>query len=165
MSKKFSRKSGYWSSTNENSFFGKLTNPESQREDWYVVSPYIAEFWCALSNIALFYVGCKFKNIPLILAATVSIISHTIPKQSFLILDKFVAIFAVITIAVQYRSFINDNPTMSIFLFSLLASLNIFDTIVARRYAITWSHVIWHLGAAGIAYIFLSLANKKNSDI
>lgn len=61
----FERGAGYWSNpTDEAStvFFRALTAHESQRENWYAVTPYIAEFWCALSNAGFIYAGIKHKS-------------------------------------------------------------------------------------------------------
>lgn len=80
----FSRKNGYWTQTNQEfdrTFYGQLTDINSQREDWYQVTPYIAEFKCALSNIGFFYYGIKHESPPLFFAGLVSFVSHSIPKH------------------------------------------------------------------------------------
>lgn len=47
------RPSGYWSSSKDEEktgIFSALTEPKSQREDWYSISPYIAEFGCTATT-------------------------------------------------------------------------------------------------------------------
>jgi hypothetical protein len=56
----FKRDAGFWTSPTDEEkqgFFDHLTPVESQREDWYAVTPYIAEFWCTISNSGLLGVG------------------------------------------------------------------------------------------------------------
>src|SRR5438105_3611497 len=75
----FERGAGYCSNpADEGSalFFKALTAPESQRENWYAVTPYIAEFWCALSNAGFIYAGIKQKSPELVFAGCASIASH-----------------------------------------------------------------------------------------
>jgi hypothetical protein len=52
---------GFWGNPTglETNFFSKFTDISSQREDWYKISPYVAEFWCAISNIPFIYFGIR----------------------------------------------------------------------------------------------------------
>jgi len=79
----------------------KLTPPESQREDWYVVTKYIAEFWCCISNIGFFIVcylfGFHQKTYPILAAAICSTLSHAIPIYPLLIIDKVAMYLAMLS--------------------------------------------------------------------
>ncbi len=153
----FSRGAGYWSTPKDESntsFFGKLTDAASQREDWYSVTPYCAEFWCTLSNAGFLYVGAKHKSPELIFAGLASIASHSIPKQSLLYVDKLGVLVVLSLFARKYQSFI-DNPKLLIPVLGL-GAINFTDMYMARQKGKTWPHVVWHLSAALVADYVLS---------
>lgn len=153
---RFERNSGYWTSKSDesrNDFFGKLTEPKSQREDWYKVSPYVAEFWCALSNAGFIYVGYQHKCPELIFAGTASILSHSIPKQWLLHLDKL-GVLLVASKAVRNYDVLIENPKLMLPL-AMAGAINGADAYLARNKGYTWPHVAWHLSAAYIAHLFL----------
>lgn len=153
----FERNAGYWTNQSDEAktdFLSKLTDPKSQREDWYKVSPYIAEFWCMLSNAGFIYVGLKHKSPELLFAGTASIISHSIPKQWLLYVDKLGVAFAASKVIRNYDVLVK-NPTLLIPL-GITGGLNATDAYLARNKGYTLPHVIWHLGAAYIAHLFLS---------
>jgi hypothetical protein len=58
----FTRDRGYWGvcQAKRTNFFNKLHN--SQREDWYNVTIYVAEFWCTVSNIPFLVVGTGMRR-------------------------------------------------------------------------------------------------------
>jgi len=69
----FIRNSGFWDD------FGKQTSLSNQRESYYVINPYIAEFWCCISSIGFIYTGIKYKKKTVLFAGIFSMISHAIP--------------------------------------------------------------------------------------
>lgn len=152
----FERGAGFWSTPadeKKESFFGALTDPKSQREDWYKVSPYIAEFMCAASNAGFIYVGLQHSSPELLFAGAASIISHSIPKQWLLMVDK-IGVAAVAVKAVrEYQIFI-DHPWLLVPV-ALAGAINASDAYLARNHGKTFPHVVWHLSAAAIADIFL----------
>jgi hypothetical protein len=152
----FERGPGFWSNPKDEadkSFFGTLTDPKSQRENWYKVSPYIAEFWCALSNIGFIYVGLKYNSPELVFAGVASIVSHSIPKQWLLTVDK-IGVALVLSKAVREYSTFASNPWLLAPL-AIAGTINMSDAYLARNYAQTWPHVVWHLSSAALASEFL----------
>ena len=127
----------------------KLTPPESQREDWYVVTHYIAEFWCCISNIGFLIVcylfGFHQKTYPILAAAICSILSHAIPLQIFLFLDKAAMILAIFSYLHLWRELW--------FFVPILFAVNQTDMYLVRHFGYTWPHVLWHLIAAFLAYV------------
>jgi hypothetical protein len=158
----FERGEGFWSNPDDESkqdFFGKLTDAKSQREDWYTVSPYIAEFLCTISNIGFIYVGIKHNSPELLFAGVASALSHSIPKQWLNIVDKIGVLFVLSKVLREYNV-IKNNP---IFLTHLgaLGILQIIDAYMARNQGKTLPHVVWHLSAALVAHEFLKLCKKQ----
>jgi hypothetical protein len=159
----FERGSGFWSTPNDEAkktFFSKLTNYKSQREDWYKVSPYIAEFWCAISNAGFIYVGLKHNSPALLAAGTASAISHTIPKQWLLYPDKIGVLLVLAEIATKNYDVILKNPWMAAPL-AIAGGINLMDMYLARYKGKTWPHVAWHLSAAVLADLFLTYAKQS----
>jgi hypothetical protein len=148
----FTRGDGFWSkSTDEEKtgFFNRLTESPSQRENWYQVTPYIAEFWCTVSNVGLLAVGFYRRSFELVFAGSASVVSHTIPKQWLLLVDKIGAALVVLKLFREYKVII-ENP----FLIKPVAALGmvfVTDVCLARLKGITLPHVIWHLSAAAVA--------------
>jgi hypothetical protein len=156
---KFERVEGFWSNCEDESsesYFSKLTDPKSQREDWYKISSYIAEFWCTLSNAGFIYVGAKHKSYELLFAGIASILSHSIPKQWLLHLDKAGVAIVFLKLLKEFNV-LTENPETALILLTSLGVIGATDIYLARNYAKTWPHVVWHLSAALISDIFLGL--------
>lgn len=148
----FERGAGYWSNPTDegtNLFFKALTAPESQRENWYAMTPYIAEFWCTVSNAGFIYAGIKQKSPELLFAGCASMVSHAIPKQYLLYLDKL-GVALVVLKAIRERAALQKNPKLLLPLIAL-GLINGLDAYLARNKGLTWPHVIWHLTAAYIS--------------
>jgi hypothetical protein len=139
--------------------FPLLTPPESQREDWYVVTDYIAEFWCCISNIGFFMVCYLFRfearTYPILMAAICSTLSHAIPFYPLFLIDKaamYLAIFSYLHLWRQLWFFV-----------PILFAANQLDMYLARQLGIyPWPHVLWHLFAALIAYVTLITQDSIN---
>lgn len=152
----FTRGPGFWTQpTNEKikSIFGDLTNINSQRENWYSVTPYIGEFWCTVSNLGFLYVGIKHGSPELLFAGTASIVSHTIPKQWLLTVDK-IGVLVVASKVIRERQVLKEHPWLLLPV-ALAGIINFSDAYLARQYGQTWPHVVWHLSSALFADMFL----------
>ena len=157
----FERAEGYWSKPKDElleGYFTKLTEPQSQRENWYGVCPYIAEFWCALSNAGFLYAGIKHKCPELIFAGTASALSHTIPKQWLLHLDK-IGVALVLSKVIRERKALAQHPWL-LTLVGAAGAINLLDTYLARNKGVTWPHVLWHVSSAILADQFLKCTKK-----
>lgn len=157
----FERGSGFWTKQADEEredFFGKLTDPKSQRENWYAVTPYIAEFWCAVSNIGFIYAGVQNNSPELIFAGTASIISHSIPRQWLLYVDKLGVVVALSKAVREHKTVMNNPWLMA----SVAAAgvINGADAYLARNKGYTTPHVFWHLSAAAISHGVLQSINK-----
>lgn len=157
----FTRGEGYWSQPSDEKntgFFNRLTESASQRENWYQVTPYIAEFWCTVSNIGLLAVGFHRKSFELVFAGAASIASHAIPKQWLLLVDKIGAMLVVLKLFREYKVVL-QNP----FLMKPITALGlifVMDVCLARLKGITLPHVVWHLSAAAVADFALGYIAK-----
>lgn len=152
----FERGEGFWTKPQDEkstNFFTRLTDSQSQRENWYKISPYVAEFWCAVSNIGFIYVGIQHKSPELICAGLASIISHSIPKQWLLTVDKL-GVALVASKIIREHNAIAHNP-MIIAPLAAAGAINLADAYLARKKGFTVPHVIWHLSAAYSAHLFL----------
>ncbi len=152
----FSRGNGFWTHPRQEyttDFFYKLTDVNSQREDWYVVTPYIAEFWCAISNITIIYAGVRNKSPELVFAGCASVVSHSIPLQWLLYVDKFGVLLVVMQVLRYYREVMKKLKL--IWLLPLAGFFNLLDSQLARRKGLTMPHVLWHCASAIIADYFL----------
>jgi hypothetical protein len=157
----FSRGAGFWTTPadeNASGFFQKLTPRESQREDWYTTSPYIAEFWCCLSNAALIGVGAYCGSPELMIAGAASTVSHAVPKNWLLNIDKIAAFVAVSKVIRTYPVLLN-NPWL-LAPIAGVAGLNVLDAYCARKKGYTILHVVWHCAAAAVAGLYLSHCPK-----
>lgn len=155
----FERKKGFWSSPADEAkvgFFDKLTDQKSQREDWYQVTPYVAEFWCTVSNVGFIVVGVHQNSPELVFAGAASIVSHTIPKKWLLTVDKIGVLVALSKFAREYKVVIN-NPSLLIPI-AALGAVNMIDAYLARVKGKTWPHVVWHLSAATVANYVLGFS-------
>jgi len=149
-------KDGYWTSSADEKntgFFNKLTDPKSQREDWYKVTPYIAEFWCAISNIGFLAAGIHCRSPELLFAGTASILSHSIPKQWLLYVDK-IGVLLVLSKVLREHETLTDNPWLLVPV-GIAGLINATDAYLARNKGLTWPHIVWHLSSALLAYDFL----------
>lgn len=63
---KFTRGTGYWST------YAAPTEESSQRENWYAISPYMGEFWCAVTSLPIIVVGVYQMCPPLVFAGLAS---------------------------------------------------------------------------------------------
>jgi hypothetical protein len=157
----FTRGPGYWTNPSDEittKTFSALTDEKSQREDWYAVTPYIAEFWCTLSNAGFIYCGIQQKSPELIFAGLASIISHSIPKKWLHHIDILGVGLVGLKAAREYKALYN-NPTL---LWPLVAAgiINLTDAYLARTKGVTWPHVTWHLSAAVLMNQFLTSLKK-----
>lgn len=157
----FDRGVGYWSDPSDEknqSFFSKITNRKSQRENWYKVTPYIAEFWCTLSNAGFFYVGVRHASPELIFAGTASVVSHTIPKEWLLVVDKIGAASAILRLAMEYETLMKYPWLLTPI--AAVGLINLCDSYSARTRGYTLPHVVWHLSSAGVADLVLTYSKK-----
>jgi len=148
----FTRHHGYWSKP-ETNFFNKLHN--SQREDWYTISIYVAEFWCTVSNIPFLVVAYWHVSWELLFAAVASIVSHTVPKQWLLMVDKFGVLVAFSKLVRNYKVI---DWQIGV-LICVVAAINRMDMWLARRQkrlVWPWPHVLWHVSCACVAHIVLT---------
>ena len=131
------------------SFLSKLMDLKSQRENWYEVSPYIAEFFCFTSNLAILGVGIYDNSWYTILAGLMSAVSHAVPTQFAHDLDMIGVATVSMVGLYNYSKVINSPRTLYSGLFAL--TMNAVDTSLSRTYGSAfgpWLHVGWHLTAA-----------------
>lgn len=152
----FTRNEGFWSNPedeNKKGFWEQLTEPKSQRENWYAVTPYIAEFLCTVSNVGFLYVGLQHNSPELIFAGIASILSHSIPKEWLLKVDK-IGVALVLSKLIRNYATVLDKPVLLIPA-ALAGAINLADTYLARNKGLTWPHVVWHFSSAYLAHLFL----------
>lgn len=157
----FSRGAGHWSTPDDEkdiTYFGRLAESESQRENWYQVTPYISEFWCALSNAGLIYVGLKHKSPELLAAGVASFAYHSCPKQWLLHVDRAAVGLTLIKFVREYEV-VKKNPQF-LAMPVAVAAINGLDEYLGRYKGKTWPHVAWHLSAAWMANKFLTYAKN-----
>lgn len=157
----FNRGAGFWSDPSQESlkgFLGKLTDMNSQREDWYQYTPYVAEFWCTVSNVAFIYSGIVNHSPELVLAGVASAVSHAIPKQWLLQIDK-IGVLVVAMRALREYQVLFKNPKLLIPLAGAI-SLNLIDAHLARSTGATWPHLVWHCASAYLVGHFFKLASN-----
>jgi hypothetical protein len=162
----FERNAGYWSSPVDEvkiAFFTKLTDRKSQREDWYKITPYIAEFWCTISNVGFIVAGLHRRSPELIFAGTASIVSHAIPKQCLLTIDKIGALLPILRLACEYKVIIR-RPILLLPIAATIG-LNVADIYFARIKGKTWLHSVWHLSAACVADFVLGVIQHSKSFV
>lgn len=130
-------------------FFSKPTDKKSQREDYYQYSNYLAEYWCTLSNIGLFAVGCYYGDFATLAAATFSALSHAIPSQRLHDLDML-GVAGVLGKAINNYDVILKRSDVIATGTAALA-INVIDTVLTRKHRDKigpWLHVAWHIAAA-----------------
>lgn len=143
---------GFFNKIDKNSPFSYLSRPmdkKSQRENWFAVSPSIAEFYCFASNLAILGVGIQDESWYSILAGTMSGISHAIPTKFAHNLDR-IGVAAVVLVCMANYSAILESPET---LCAGLAAMTIHgaDALMSRKYGDVvgpWLHVAWHFSAA-----------------
>ena len=113
----------------------------------------IAEFWCSISNVGFIFVALLFADIPLFLAGTFSLFSHTIPSQLIHDLDILGVVLIGIKVAVCLPLLILNPWSLLVVLpFGALAlGINIIDALFTNKYYHKVGpsiHVAWHLTAA-----------------
>lgn len=141
------------------SYLSRLMDEKSQREDWFAVNSYIAEFWCFTSNLAILGVGLADKSWYTILAGTMSGISHAIPTKFAHDLDR-IGVAAVVGVCVlNYEAILASPETLGWGMFA--GVVHGIDAIVSRKYgskAGAKSHSGWHLsGAIALHYLNMTL--------
>lgn len=134
-----------------------MAEAETQREDWYAVTPYISEFWCALSNIPLIGVGIYHGCPEAIFAGCASLAYHSCPKQWLLHLDRL-GVALAFSKGIREHAVVQKNPKLLIIPAAVVA-LNGADVYLGQYQGKTWPHVAWHLSAAVMAHVFLSYVN------
>ena len=155
----FSRGPGYWSDPGQEKltgFFEKLTDINSQRENWYQVTPYVAEFWCTVSNVTIISAGLLTHRPELVFAGVASTVSHAIPKQWLLQVDKLGVLIVAMGALKEYQVLLKQ-PELLVPLVGAV-SLNVLDTYLARTTGATWPHLVWHCASAGLVGYFFHLA-------
>jgi len=153
----FSRGGGYWTTPADEArtdVFGRLMDVQSQRENWYTVTPYIAELWCTLSNAGFLYVAYRHSSWETAVAGLASAASHAIPRQ-WLHTADMLGIATVLTKVARNYHTIRRHPSV-IACGAIAGIVNRADAYLARTYGWTWPHVLWHLTAAGCIDYFLS---------
>lgn len=152
----FDRNYGYWAAPvdeKKTDAFGKLMVKENQREHWFRVTPYVAEFCCTISSAGFLIVGFRHKSLELVLAGCASIASHAVPKNWLLAIDKIGAGIAVLKLA--RTSFVFVQKPWLIVPAALVGVIFAADTFLADKSPHTLSHIAWHLSAAGFSELIL----------
>ena len=136
-------------------FLTEYTDSSSICEQHYLHSPHIAEYYCTLTNIGLFAVGCYFQDYPTLAAALFSTLSHAIPLKRLNELDKLAAVSVFLKVLYNYH-LLASNPNI------LTAGLVTFtfgalDKWIGRNHLDTFGslfHSSWHLSAAFALFNF-----------
>lgn len=144
-----------------------LTPPISQREVWFQVTPWIAEFWCCLSNVGFLWVAYRHKEFGIAFAGIASILSHAIPWEPLLWIDKIGVVIAIGSIVFRFsrqkspsvRKKTERRSKIKKLAYSacLLLGMNFIDMYLSRnqRNLRPYPHVIWHCGAAFLSHLVL----------
>lgn len=162
--RKFTRRKGHWDSpqyTSSTEYFNRPTPEGSQRENWYDVTPYVAEFWCAVTSIPMLSAAIVNQNPCMFLAAFFSIASHTIPRKWVHDLDMIGAALMIIQILRFHMIFV-WLPDLFI-QFVMLGVLLCLDVMAARAFGFMHVHLVWHLGVAYFANGFCYYINMFDS--
>jgi hypothetical protein len=153
----FSRGDGYWSTKADERASGmlqKLTSPTSQCENWYKVMPYIAEFWCTLSNIPMLAVGAYYRSPELLLAGTASAVSHAVPKNWLNKTDIICAALAASKVIRTYPVLLN-HPWLLVPI-AITGGLQVIDQFWGRKNGTCVPHVLWHCAVAVAGGMYLA---------
>jgi len=137
------RPDGFWTPKNE-SILTEKTSPDHQREDWYQVTNYIAEPWCAISNAGFFITAHVLKNshplsaAALTFAGSASAVSHAIPYHSLNVVDRVGAWTAMATVA--YDAEIYKMASLS----AVLKNPLVLTSLLATGATVLTDHCIAH---------------------
>lgn len=166
---------GFWRFLHENdltpdvSRWWRLSDSMNQRENWYEVSPYISEFKCSLSNLAILGVGIHDRSPYSIFAALMSGISHAIPTQIAHDID-FIGVAVVALIVLYNREIIIKSPRVLLHGAAAFAvgATDFYINYYTSQYDHLGSlvHSIWHLFAANALHELnkeLARNNVKNA--
>lgn len=134
-------------------FLTQVADKNGKRENYYRYSNYIAEYFCTISNLGLFAVGCYYGDFALLVAATFSALSHAIPSQRLHDLD-ILGVFIVFGKVITNCNIFIEKPEVLAWGAGAL-TINLMDTIITRKYLDKIGpviHVAWHLAAALALY-------------
>lgn len=134
----------------------QITASESQCEEHYTQSPYIAEYYCTLSNIPLLFVGLYFMDIVTVFAAFMSIVSHAIPSQLLHNFDMLAVAMIFMDVVMNYDILLSN---VNVIVVGILALMFGAADIYNRRCLGSINsmfHVMWHLAAALALYEYNS---------
>lgn len=149
----FERDFGFWTWVSWKCGF-TLVSFNSQTTDWYKWTYYCAEAPSVLSSFAFLFVAAVFNFRPLYFAGAASIISHCIPFQVFLTLDK-------VGVAVALLALVRRAPSVLFMLpFAVCLGLLAFAELHLRRRGWHNVHDFWHVGAAILAAVYLCLVTN-----
>ena len=130
-------------------FLTKITDVKSKREEYYLHSDYIAEYFCTISNIGLFAVGFYYSDFATLLAGTFSALSHAIPAQRLHDLDIAGVMLIFAKVIANYKTFMERPELLAWGAGALM--VNALDMVITRKYLDKVGpsiHVVWHLAAA-----------------
>ena len=129
----FTRLPGYWTK-GQTSGFLQPTPVASQRENWHMYTPYIAEFWCALSSLSCLIFSLILGFYFLAVVFFFSFLSHSIPWFGLNVLDKI----AALCIATEFTSWLLFFPQVR-----MLTSLGLLIWL-DKECPSTYLHIAWH---------------------
>jgi hypothetical protein len=132
-----------------------LTPLASRREVWFQVTPWIAEFWCCVSNVGFLYVARRYQERGVLFAGVASMLSHAIPWRVFHWLDKMGVLVALGSVGLRLWQKRLDVSSMVKGVLAL-GGVNALDYLLSSYpHFWPWPHVAWHIAAAGLAAYFL----------
>lgn len=121
----------------------------SMRERPYAVCPFVAEFWCTVSNAAFFAVALYNRSWTVFLAGAASTLSHAIPLRVLHHLDMLAVGAVALRLAMHHRALVAHPPLLA--LGALAVGVNLLDTYLSRPHfdrVAPIPHVMWHCTAA-----------------
>ena len=149
------RQPGFWNKdtqhNKEHSYFFRLRS--SQCEDWYMITPYISEFWCCISNLPFLYVAYLFNYLPLAIVGIISLVHHTIPYQWLRDLDCLFAWIKIGTLFIPSSPIYQHIELLQYGTIPIM--LMIADGATKGKKYRQYIHPVWHLGAAYFMYQYL----------
>lgn len=114
-----------------------------------------------MSNAGFIYVGLKHKSPELLFAGVASALSHSIPKQWLLTVDKIGVLVVLSKLVREYQVVINHPWLLAPV--AVAGVINLADYYLATQYGQTVPHVVWHLSSAFLADVFLSYVNQSQN--
>lgn len=129
-----------------------------QCEAWHKVTPFIAEFYCTISNLPFLLVAAMFGYWPLAVVGTVSFFHHAIPLWCLWRLDTILAPLFMAWVA-SHRACWSGQ----VFGHGLAVLVTFFLDGRARALGPrrVWYHVQWHLVAASFMITFLGATSAR----